>query len=168
MLSKIHFNFDKFPESNPVLGTAMKSVGEAMSIGHTFKEAMQKGLRSLESKRFSFGNDGKDLKLLTVKSLFISYALLTERMAYLKYAIDTGMSLEELHDTTKIDPWFLIQFQQLVKFPETMKATEEDIREAKRLGFSDLQISTFSSEFNSEMDVRAFKKKVKTYYLLIN
>ncbi len=118
------FNFDKFPQTSPVLGTAMKSVGEAMAIGRTFKEAFQKAIRSLETKRFGFGFDGKDPSLISDEDL--RYHLITpgpDRLTMLVVALQRGMSVSEVVDATKMDPWFVHQLHQLVQFALTFTNT---------------------------------------------
>ena len=131
------FAFEKFEGVNDTLTTQMKSVGETMAIGRTFKEALQKGLRGLETKRCGLGGDGRDqvfdLKLDSREALitFIdhagkdaelqeqirSYILIpkSDRIFYLKYAFYAGFSIQEISDITKIDPWFLEQIRQIVE-----------------------------------------------------
>jgi len=110
------FTFEKFPTANPVLTTSMKSVGEAMSIGRTFKESMQKCLRSLETGRWGFGFDNKDPHSPTrdeiTRKLQIPNA---ERIFWLQTAFVNGWTLEEIHDATAIDPWFLGHLQQIAR-----------------------------------------------------
>ena len=106
------FAFEKFPEADSVLTTQMKSVGETMAIGRTFKESFQKALRGLEVGSFGFGCDGKDLwGTADQPSLEDVKAKLTQpndaRVWYLRYAIKYGMSIEEIYELTGIDPWFL-------------------------------------------------------------
>lgn len=139
------FNFDKFPKTDSKLGTAMKSVGEVMSIGRTFKEAFQKGLRSMELKRFGFGFDGKDYAADQVDAELLISKLTTpnpDRIYYIKLAFDKGMTLEELHQYTKIDPWYLYHLKDIFEFPaKHLSDTAESIFEAKRFGFSDVQLA---------------------------
>ncbi len=108
------FTFEKFPTANSVLTTSMKSVGEAMSIGRTFKESMQKCLRSLETGRWGFGFDNKDpqnpSKEEITRKLQIPNA---ERIFWLQTAFTHGWSLDEVHAATQIDPWFLGHLQQI-------------------------------------------------------
>ena len=124
------FTFEKFPEADPTLTISMKSVGETMAIGRTFKEALQKGIRSLETGRYGLGSDGKDIipdildtwgneksdrkELLSEikEKLSIPQA---ERLFYLKHAFQLGMSLEEVAELTSIDPWFLHNIKELVE-----------------------------------------------------
>jgi len=120
------FTFEKFPDADPTLTVSMKSVGEAMAIGRTFKEVLQKGLRSLEIGRFGLGADGKDNVLWdeigrdSDRSNMIEQVkkkLLTpnaERLFYLRYAFLLGMGLEEIYELTRIDPWFLSNIREIV------------------------------------------------------
>jgi len=134
------FTFEKFPTANPVLTTSMKSVGEAMSIGRTFKESMQKCLRSLETGRWGFGFDNKDPHSPTrdeiTRKLQIPNA---ERIFWLQTAFVNGWTLEEIQDATAIDPWFLGHLQQIAR--EGMELATLDLKRAKKLGFSDRQIA---------------------------
>jgi carbamoyl-phosphate synthase large subunit len=149
------FTFEKFPTANPVLTTSMKSVGEAMSIGRTFKESMQKCLRSLETGRWGFGFDKKDPQNPTrdeiARKLQIPNA---ERIFWLQTAFVNGWTLEEIFDATAIDPWFLRHLQQIAE--EGQQLAELDLKRAKKLGFSDRQIAM--AKGTSEDEVRAERK----------
>ena len=149
------FTFEKFPTANPVLTTSMKSVGEAMSIGRTFKESMQKCLRSLETGRWGFGFDKKDPQNPTrdeiARKLQIPNA---ERIFWLQTAFVNGWTLEEIFDATAIDPWFLRHLQQIAE--EGANLAELDLKRAKKLGFSDRQIAM--AKGTSEDEVRAERK----------
>ena len=151
------FTFEKFPTADSVLTTQMKSVGEAMSIGRTFKESMQKALRSLETGRGGFGFDGKDPEEPTreriERKLHVPNA---ERIFWLKVALETGWSESEIFEATQIDPWFISQLKQIVD--EGRNLVDLDIRKAKRLGFSDRQIALARGE--SEDSVREIRKGV--------
>ena len=132
------FTFEKFPGANETLTTQMKSVGEAMAIGRTFKESLQKALRSLEIKRFGLIGDGADKEVddetLTTK-LTVPNA---ERIFFLGQAFAKGWDVEKVFSLTKIDRWFLRQIEEIVKEQQQLEST--DIRKAKRMGFSDRQI----------------------------
>src|ERR1043165_7056485 len=107
------FTFEKFPQADPTLTTQMKSVGEAMAIGRTFKEALQKALRSLETKRFGLCGDGKDTQL-DAESLRLKLATPNaERIFHIAQAFQDGTSIEEVFELTKIDPWFLHNLRQI-------------------------------------------------------
>src|SRR5437588_6381189 len=108
------FTFEKFPQADPTLTTQMKSVGEAMAIGRTFKEALQKALRSLEIKRFGLCGDGAD-KDVDLETLRLKLAIPNaERIFYLAQAFQKGASIDEIYDLTKIDKWFLRNLEQIV------------------------------------------------------
>jgi len=149
------FTFEKFATANAVLTTSMKAVGEAMSIGRTFKESMQKCLRSLETGRFGFGFDGKDPKAPTreeiTRKLTIPNA---ERIFWLQTAFTNGWSIEEVFEATKIDPWFLQHLKQIAD--EGAGLATMDLKRAKKLGFSDRQIAV--ARGCSEDEVRAERK----------
>jgi carbamoyl-phosphate synthase large subunit len=158
------FTFEKFPTANPVLTTSMKSVGEAMAIGRTFRESMQKCLRSLETGRWGFGFDSKEPKNPSreeiTRKLQIPNA---ERIFWLQTAFTNGWSVEEVREATGIDPWFLHHLRDIAQ--EGMRMGEEPsrgesparLRELKRLGFSDRQIAKAWNK--SEDEVRALRKQ---------
>src|SRR5579883_3480737 len=128
--------FGDFP-----LDTAMKSVGEAMAIGRTFKESFQKALRGLENGRRGFESDGPLDRDALVKKLAIPTS---GRMYWIKSALQAGMSVEEVSEISSIDPWFIDQLKQLVDFEAGLPQRKRDpqaLRDAKRLGFSDAQIA---------------------------
>ncbi|HYJ04120.1 MAG TPA: carbamoyl-phosphate synthase large subunit [Chthoniobacterales bacterium] len=109
------FTFEKFPQADPTLTTQMKSVGEAMAIGRTFKEALQKALRSLEIKRFGLCGDGNE-KRVDAEALRLKLAIPNaERIFYMAQAFQDGMSIEEVFELTKIDRWFLHNVKQIVE-----------------------------------------------------
>jgi carbamoyl-phosphate synthase large subunit len=145
------FTFEKFPQADATLTTQMKSVGEAMAIGRTFKEALQKALRSLEIKRFGLCADGadKDVDLETLRlKLSVPNA---ERIFYLAQAFQKGASIEEVYDLTKIDKWFLRNVAEIVAESQCLK-TKSFLR-AKKLGFSDRQLAIARGA--SEKTIRA-------------
>ena len=163
------FAFEKFPEADPELTTQMKSVGETMAIGRTFKESFQKALRGLEVGSFGFGCDGKDLWGTPDQPSedVIHAKLLTpghERVWFLRYAIKSGMPLEEIQEMTGIDPWFLENLFQIVEMEDQLRAVKDMgqcdnalLRQAKQYGFSDRQLSTIWKM--TEMDVREERKR---------
>ena len=160
------FTFEKFPTADPVLTTQMKSVGQAMAIGRTFKESMQKALRSLETGRFGFGFDGKGSKNPSrediERKLHVPNA---ERIFWLETAFVTGWTVDEVFEATAIDHWFLEQLYQIAE--EAKGLADMDLRKAKRLGFSDIQIAL--SRGVSQDDIRAERKAtgvVPTYRLV--
>ncbi|MGA2032042.1 MAG: carbamoyl-phosphate synthase large subunit [Thermoguttaceae bacterium] len=163
------FAFEKFPEADAVLTTQMKSVGETMAIGRTFKESFQKALRGLEVGSFGFGCDGKDLwgtpEQPSLEDVRAKLAMPNDqRVWYLRYAIKYGMPLEEIHELTNIDPWFLQNLVEIVEMEERLRAVGSlekvdyaTLRQAKQFGFSDRQLATIWH--TTEMDVRAERKR---------
>ncbi len=153
------FAFEKFPGADPTLTTQMKSVGEVMAIGRTFKEALQKGLRGLEVKAAGF-----ESKKATGELLDHLKRPNAERLYYLKRALEEGMSLEKIHEITRIDPWFLENLRQLVEFEKELKEvarakkdlSESLLRHAKEMGFSDIQIGEIFGV--TEYDIRKLRK----------
>jgi carbamoyl-phosphate synthase large subunit len=146
------WTFEKFPETPDLLTTAMKSVGETMAIGRTFKEALQKGLRSLEIGRFGFGADGRDLidiegQAATARDIEQKLATPnSQRIFYLRYALQNRMPIETIVDVTGIDPWFLHQFRQLIDMEAELKAAgwplpQDLLERAKRWGYADVQLA---------------------------
>ncbi len=160
------FTFEKFKKADERLTTSMKSVGEVMSIGRTFKESLQKALRSLETGRWGFGFDAKEPQNPTREEICAKLAVPNaERIFWLQTAFTHGFTLEEVQDLTQIDPWFLDQLQQLAE--AGMRLKELDLRQAKRLGFSDRQIAL--ARGCSEDEVRAERKEkgiIPTYRLV--
>jgi carbamoyl-phosphate synthase large subunit len=158
------FAFEKFPGSEPYLTTQMKSVGEAMAIGRTFQESFQKALRSLEIGRAGWGCDRAE----EIPSLdHIRASLRTpnpDRVFSLRHAFQSGMSVEEIHEITSIDPWFLDKLEDLLATENFLKQTpleqlsKTQLYAIKRQGFSDRQIG-FAT--NSDEDrVRAYRKSL--------
>ena len=163
------FAFEKFPEADSRLTTQMKSVGETMAIGRTFKEAFQKALRGLEVGSFGFGSDSKDPWGTAAEPSMddIRARVATpdpDRVWYLRHALKAGMTLAELHELTAIDPWFLDQLQQIVELENLLRtvgtlAAVDDalLRQAKQYGFSDRQLAVMLG--SSELEVRAERKR---------
>jgi len=158
------FAFEKFPGSEPVLTTQMKSVGEAMAIGRTFQESFQKAIRSLETGRAGWGCDRPE-KLPSGEQ--IRPQLRTpnpERIFAVRHAMLLGMSVEEIYELTAIDPWFLDKMQQLLETEKFLKRTplkalqQADLYAVKRQGFSDRQIA-FATK-TTEDEVRAYRKQL--------
>ena len=158
------FTFEKFPEADSTLSTGMKSVGEAMAIGRTFKESFQKALCSLEEDYSGFDCQEGDMD-------FIKHEIRrpnAKRMLYVAEGFRRGMTHEEIFDTCQIDPWFLFQLEELVSFEKTIDIDilndEARFREAKTYGFSDKKISQHinrnSNISQSENDVYAARKRL--------
>jgi carbamoyl-phosphate synthase large subunit len=151
--------FEKFPGADNTLGTQMKSVGEVMAIGRTFKEALSKGIRSLETGK-AFGSETFDKALIAQKLITPT----PDRLNYIRFALASGYTVEEIHELTSIDPWFLTQMKEVADFEATLgQATFPDIpkatfRTAKRYGISDVQLAkTWGA---SEIAVRARRKEL--------
>ena len=159
------FTFEKFPTADPVLTTSMKAVGEAMSIGRTFKESLQKSLRSLETGRFGFGFDGKDPEASREQVERKLHVPNAERIFWLKVAFEQGWTIEEIFGATQIDPWFLENMRIIVE--EGKDLSNLDLRTAKKLGFSDVQIA--HARGITQDEVRAVRKEkgiIPTYRLV--
>ena len=143
------FTFEKFPNTPDALDTQMRSVGETMSIGRTFKESLQKGLRSLEVGRAGWGSDGKDFSPDKVSDKALREKLLmpnSQRIFYLKLAMEKGYSVDQLYQLTGIDPWFLDHLLQLIECEDELRSAGgldrvDLLRRAKEWGFSDRQIA---------------------------
>ncbi|MFP4081504.1 MAG: carbamoyl-phosphate synthase large subunit [Candidatus Aminicenantes bacterium] len=139
------FAFEKFPEEEPSLTTQMKSVGETMAVGRTFKEALQKAVRSLESDRWGFQEKEPIPPQSALKKNLSSPN--SERLWYIAQAFREGMKVEEINELTGIDSFFLHNIKQIVDFEETLKSAGESslpshlLRKAKQLGFSDRRIA---------------------------
>jgi carbamoyl-phosphate synthase large subunit len=136
------WQFEKFPGSDDTLAPQMKSVGEVMAIGRTFKEALMKAVRSLET--------GKKGSADTIEPRRLRQKLVTpspERLAYLRYAFDTGMSVRDVARFTGMDPWFLHQMKQISDELKVVaeigikKMDAEEMRTAKRMGLSDERLA---------------------------
>ena len=136
------WQFEKFPGADEILGPQMKSVGEVMAIGRTFKEAMMKAVRSLET--------GKKATAADIEPRRLTQRLVTphpERLAYIRYAFEQGMSVREVTRLTSMDPWFLHQIKQITDEIRSLEetpiddVTEDQLRAAKRMGVSDERIA---------------------------
>ncbi len=170
------FAFEKFPEADSTLTTQMKSVGETMAIGRTFKESFQKALRGLEVGAFGFGADSKDLWFTDrrpddeeIRSKLSRPN--AERVWYIRYAMLGGMSIDEIYSITNIDKWFLDQLMELVEIENRLRGIGSlsgmdatTMRQVKQFGFSDRQLATLLNSDDGE--VREWRKSrgiVATY-----
>ncbi|MBN2103021.1 carbamoyl-phosphate synthase large subunit [bacterium] len=145
------WDFAKFPQTEPVLGTQMKSVGETMAIGRTFRESFQKALRSLEIDSW-----GMDDRPDATEEIIMEYLKKPnpERIFYLGEAIRIGKPLEELFDVTGIDPWFLRQIQAIIETEQCLRSQSLDarlLRKAKRMGFSDRRLALLTGKKEKEI-----------------
>ncbi len=171
------FTFEKFPGANTTLTSAMKSVGEAMAIGRTFKESFQKCLRSLEIGARGFGGGGKYGHDELPDEATIRQKLGTpnaERVHYIRWAFKAGLTVDDIFNLSKIDPWFLHQLREIHEMEEAVKASSlaqldvNLLRRAKQFGFSDAQLAhLLKTDFDT---MRAHRKKagVKTTYRLVD
>ncbi len=138
--------FEKFPSADPALGIQMKSVGEAMAIGRTFKEALQKGIRSLEVGRFGLGGDGAepaDPSRIREKLTMAQ----SDRLYYIRRALQAGMTIDSVSEMSGIDRWFIKNIEQIVNMEGNLRAfslaslPSDLLRRAKKQGFSDRQVA---------------------------
>lgn len=168
--------FDKFPETDQTLNTQMKSVGEVMAIGRTFKESLQKAIRSLEIGYSGLGEPEKKSlvhlpvdkagnKKHSLKSIREKLRLPNwERIFYIGQALRAGMSLEAIHELTKIDPWFLFNLRQIIDLEkglekETLQTISTHlIRKAKQFGFSDIMLAGILK--TDEITFRNYRKSL--------
>ncbi len=150
------WQFEKFPGAEPVLSTQMKSVGEAMAIGRTFKQALGKGLRSLETGKAS--NAKLDPNLIAKRLITPN----PERLDYIRFAFSQGYSLEQVREMTSMDPWFLQQIMEVVTLEDSLRGrkletlTKQEFRKLKRDGLGDRQIADAMGA--EPMEVRAARK----------
>jgi len=160
------FTFEKFPQADTTLTTRMKSVGEAMAIGRTFKEALQKALRSLEIKRFGLLGDGAD-KDLDLETLRLKLAIPNaERIFYIAQAFQKGASIDEVYELTSIDKWFLRNIAEVVAETECLK-TKTFLR-AKKFGFSDRQLAVALSASEHAIRCKRKAERVTPTYRLVD
>jgi carbamoyl-phosphate synthase large subunit len=197
------FTFEKFPGADPTLTVSMKSVGETMAIGRTFKEALQKGLRSLEIGRQGLGADGRDKLPLPAEPSSegarantlqeVKKKLSTpnaERIFYIRHALLLGMKVEEIHELTKIDPWFLTNIQEITDLekeirsyetkagdlelwkktltPDRLQLPEPLLRKAKEFGFSDYQLGHLLGFDETILRERRKEKGILPTYKLVD
>jgi carbamoyl-phosphate synthase large subunit len=158
------FAFEKFPGSQPVLTTQMKSVGEAMAIGRTFQESFQKALRSLETGRAGWGCDRAE-KVPSLEQLRAGLRTPNpERIFTVRHAMQMGMTNDEIYELTAIDPWFLDKLRELLETEKFLKKTplpdltREQLYAIKQQGFSDRQIAYATK--TKEDEVRAYRKSL--------
>ncbi|MEL6107734.1 MAG: carbamoyl-phosphate synthase large subunit [Planctomycetota bacterium] len=170
------FAFEKFPDADSTLTTQMKSVGETMAIGRTFRESLQKAMRGLEVGAFGLGSDGRDL--WTTDERPDEHTILTklgtpnaERIFYIRYGLKAGMSVEDIYQVTHIDRWFLDHLAQIVEQEdelialESLDAVDRDIMwSAKRNGFSDRQLAHIFSSTEGQVRQKRLQLGVRPVY----
>src|SRR5579884_3102300 len=153
------WQFEKFPGAEPVLGTQMKSVGEVMAIGRTFKQALGKGLRSLETGKAS-GAQQLDPSLIPKRLITPN----PERLEYIRFALSQGYTVEQVHEMTSVDRWFLEQIADLVRTEKSLAGrtlesiTAKEFRKLKRDGLGDRQLAEIIGV--QPMEVRAARKRL--------
>ena len=171
------FAFEKFPTASPVLTTQMKSVGESMAIGRTFKEALQKGLRALESGRDGWSTASRllDDRLTDDSPDTLRAALATptpERIFQIKRAFETGISAAEINAITAVDPWFLAQMEELVEaermFVALPTVDAASLRAMKRCGFGDSQLARLRSETERVARERRWSMGIRPVYKMVD
>jgi len=158
------FTFEKFPEAEDILGVSMKSVGETMAIGRTFKEALQKGLRGLEIGHFGLDNKSDFREISDEKIKHRLKEPNASRVFYIKYALQKGYSVSDIVNLTAIDPWFIENISQIVRLEKEfagLKLNElnrDALLRIKQYGFSDRQIADLTN--SNEIEVRNYRKKL--------
>ena len=172
------WTFEKFQDAEDLLTTSMKSVGETMAIGRTFREALQKGLRSLEIGRFGLGFDGKDPwdkdgKLPDIEEVKNKLRIPnSKRIFYIPHALERGLSIREVSNLTGIDPWFIFQIDKIRqegnRIKELGEGALENLYSIKREGFSDRQLAYLTGKTEDEIRNIRFKKGVKPVYKLVD
>ncbi|MDH3422232.1 MAG: carbamoyl-phosphate synthase large subunit [Gemmatimonadota bacterium] len=174
------FAFEKFPEVDDTLGVQMKSVGETMAIGRTFRSAWQKGFRGLETGRHGWvtsdrlEDDGLPAEEVTgMQPLLAALRRPTPNRPYqLKRALEAGVSVEEIFEATKIDPWFLDQLQQILewerRYAGASEVTRELLRAMKREGFSDRQLADLRGESEAEVRARRWEWNLRPTYNVVD
>jgi len=182
------WTFEKFPEADETLTTQMKSVGEGMSIGRTFKESLQKGIRSMEVKRYGLGLDGNDKWLAGKRGdaeaewpiekgkLRRKLSIPCQgRLYYVRYALKMGWSVDDVFDLTKIDRWFLAQMKELVEFEDEIRSCgsldemgEQLLRQAKQLGYSDIQLASAVRATPDEVRAARVALGIQPVYKLVD
>ena len=173
------FTFEKFSGSDNTLTTQMKSVGEAMSIGRTFKQSLQKALRSLEIGRFGFGADGKDTEFESLNEKDLHHYIkkpTDKRLFYIRAALKRNWSVDKIYQICKIDKWFLRQLEELAHYEEEIKSTNLSLlskdydffQQIKEFGYSDKQIAHLLKM--NEEDVRKVRYEIglKPIYSLVD
>jgi len=168
------FTFEKFPKTNPELTVQMKSVGEAMAIGRTFKEALQKAIRSLEIDRYSLDKNNTDGKLSSAQLRKKLKSNCWDKIWYVAEAFRRKMSTDEIYQLTKIDPWFLDNIGDIISLEKKLKATTLDkmkkslIQKAKEYGFSDKYLANLFNIPQEQFRKHRQKMSVDTVYKTVD
>ncbi|MDP8225133.1 MAG: carbamoyl-phosphate synthase large subunit [Candidatus Lernaella stagnicola] len=178
------WDFEKFPGARDTLGVQMKSVGEAMAIGRTFPESLQKAIRSLEIGRFGLGGDGKDvLDVFDPKADRTALRKLVRQrlkkphpdlLHYVKYALQLGITVEQISKVSNIDPWFIHGIAKIAAKETEIRGrdlddfTREEMLEIKRLGFSDRQIAHLTGSDALEVRRRRQQWKLEAVFKTVD
>src|SRR5437870_6528813 len=174
------WNFEKFPDADPTLTTQMKSVGETMAIGRTFKESLQKALRGLETGRFGLGCDRADRwntpQQPSLEDILSKLAMPNaERVWYIRYALKAGVSVDDIYHRTKIDRWFLHNVREIVEMEERLRACpgleSADaalLLAAKQHGFADRQLAHIWHTNESEVRRARQARGIGAVYKLVD
>ncbi len=168
------FTFEKFPQTSPELTVQMKSVGEAMAIGRTFKEALQKAIRSLEIDRYSLGNRyiDKDISLGNLKDKLRINCW--DKLWYVAEAMRRKISIEEIFNLSKIDPWFLNNIQDIITLEAKLARLKGKLpsvalmRQAKEYGFGDKYLTSLSGVSESELRQHRQSQGVDAVYKMVD
>jgi carbamoyl-phosphate synthase large subunit len=171
------FAFEKFPETDPTLTTQMKSVGEVMAIGRTFKESLLKAIRSLEIGSYGLENLNVDLNSIKAKLKTPN----AERVWYIAQALRAGMDIQEIYELTWIDPWFLNNMKQIIDMEKKIEVQSsklkvqssnpgltEILKEAKGYGFSDRRISELLNVEESDIRHLRYRQKIRAVYKMVD
>ena len=166
------WTFEKFPETEDLLTTSMKSVGETMAIGRTFREALHKAVRSLEIGRYSLHQvlppGIEDVRKFLIPKLTIPNS---SRLFYIAAAFEHGMSIDEIYGKTRIDPWFLYHIRSLVEAESLLKKERpsvETLKEAKMLGFSDKRLAQLWDMKEKDVRTWRYQEGINPVYKLVD
>ena len=169
------WSMEKFPGAEISLNVSMKSVGEVMAIGRTFKEALQKAIRSLETGRHGLGSDNQETRQMKTEPIEELLRKPTpERIFFIKDALKDGLSVEKVSGITKVDPWFISNINELVDFEEKIGGiklpdlTYEQLRTAKQHGYSDMQIAFLTGSDAASVRKRRLELNIKPTYKVID
>ncbi len=171
------FAFEKFPGSDETISIQMKSVGEVMAIGRTFKEALQKGMRSMENGRFGMGGDGKDPDPVALDEETVRAKLVVpnrDRLYYLRYALERGMTPEDIFTLTGIDPWWTHQMNEILLEEKRLRGltldtvTRDDLIRAKQFGFADVQLAHALGSTEAAVRAKRYELGVRASYRLVD
>ncbi len=167
------WNFDKFPGTDRQLGLQMKSVGEVMAIGRSFQEALQKACQSLELKRNGLGADGRELRDHDAIMESLNHPSYN-RLFHIYDAFKLGVPFHKIHQSTKIDPWFLRQIEALLMLENDIEQYSIEalpkalLMEAKRKGYADRQIAHLLKCLESEVHEKRKKENINRVYKLVD